>query len=155
MTPAGIYTASIKAWGLSEAKTGTPQVFFKFEFQSEGKVYERTIFRAMTEAAADYTIGDLRALGYPLDTFDELDPSHPKAHSFAGQEVAVECIHGNYNGREREEWRFAFGGGGFTPKPIKSVSRLNDLFGSKLKQAAKQEPRKPPPAGPGSEKAPF
>lgn len=148
--PEGIYTGTIKSWGLSEAKTGTLQVFFRFEVSHEGEVSEWTIFRPITEASAEYTFADLRSLGYPLDTFDELEPDHPKAHSFSGLEIPVELTTEEYQGKSKPRWQFAFGGGGggkLKAVPKAKVTKLNDLYGPKLRAQAKVAERpKPPPA---------
>lgn len=149
---AGSYMGRITKWGLSAAKTGTPQFFATFvplgridpakPSDTENLIacpdWERTVFRAITENTIDFVARDLAALGYTRDTFDQLDPEHADAHSFADMEIRVVCKHESYQGKEKERWDFAFGDG-FTPKAMESggMKKLNALFGKKLKQVAK------------------
>jgi hypothetical protein len=78
----------------------------------------------------------LKALGYNYATFDQIDAGHPQAFKFTGKEITVRCAHETFEGKTREKWSFAFGGG-LEIKPLEkgAVSKLNALFGSKLKQA--------------------
>lgn len=138
----GSYRGTLTKVKLGEAKNGTPQVVFSF--LPTGKVvggrveqcpqFERSVFRYITEAAVEYLIEDLKRLGYCHDTFDQLDESHPQAFPFAGKEVMVRCAHETHEGVTREKWSFS-GGGGLDVKPMErsTVSKLNAMFGAKLK----------------------
>ena len=148
----GTYLGRINKWGLSAAKTGTPQFFVTFTplgrvdpskpDDTENLIacedWERTIFRAITENTIDFVVRDLKALGYSKDTFDQLDPEHKDAHSFADMEIRVTCKHEEYQGKNKERWDFAFGDG-FKPKEMEAggVKKLNALFGKKLKEVVK------------------
>lgn len=156
----GLYQAFIQKWGFTEAKTGTPQLFFSVSISKEidskelkdCPQYERTIFRAITENTIGFVSADLKNLGYPHPTFDQLEPDHPQAYSFEGHEVKVRCKHGvDQKGAPREEWSFAFGGS-FEGKPVEKskVSKLNALFGSYLKANATALATAPKPVMAGS-----
>lgn len=146
----GTYRGTITNWGLTKAKTGTPQFFVTFDIL--GKVDqsapdaqliscqagERTIFRAITDKTIEWITGDLEQLGYPFDSFDQLERQHAAAHDFAGIEIPVRCEPHVYEGKASESWSFAWGGGGkfeATPPNKSEVSKLNALFGKKMKAA--------------------
>lgn len=171
----GKYKATIEKWGLGESKTvnettgvKTPCVFFVFipqqfydkttgEWQTVDAAYERRIDMWISENTIEFVSRDLNKLGYPHDTFDQLEMTHPKKHDFYGQEIEVQCKHDSYTDnksgqkKEGEKWSLAFEGGSApTPDALESrgVRKLNSLFGKQLKQYrqdAKPEPAAPPP----------
>lgn len=165
----GTYIGRITNWGLSKAKTGTPQFFVSF--QPLGRIdqsrpddmnnlipcadFERTVFRAITEKTVEYFAKDLTQLGYPHSTFDYLDREHPQAHDFDGQEIRVLCKHDSYMGKEKEKWEFAWSGDGFTPTSIDrtGVKELNAMFGKHLKKGPAATSR-PAPTKPTNGKSP-
>lgn len=164
-TNGSVYNARIVKWGVSEAKTGTAQAFFKVLIlnESDGKggtfdcpEFERTIYRAITEKTVDRLVDDIARLGVELESFAQLDPENPKAVAFDGVEVEVRCKHESYNGKPTEKFDFNFGGG--EPKAIEStgLSKLDKLFGSRLKKAAadKKGPTKAQPANAAPSKTP-
>ncbi len=157
------YRAKIVKWGMSEAKTGTAQVFFNCLIENEIKgedlldcpEYERTIFLPITEKAIGFTVAKLQKLGYDKPSFDELDPGHANAFDFAGIAVDIRCKHDEYQGKVIEKWDFS--GGGFEGQPVEKtkVSKLNAAFGHFLKNnakapAAKTQPRATAAAKTGS-----
>lgn len=138
----GKYRGRITKWGLGKANTGNPQFVVSFELVGQyqnGNLascsqFERSVFRVITDNTIDFLVSDLEKLGYPHETFDQLDPNHPQAHDFAGVEVDVQCKHETYEGVTREKWAFAWGGGAtINPLERSDVSKLNAMFGKRLK----------------------
>jgi hypothetical protein len=102
---------------------------------------ERTVFRTITEKTADWVVEDLQRLGYERDKFDMLDPNHSQAHNFKDLEIEIKCDHETYQGKTREKWNFAWGGGlEFTPLETKEIGKLNALFGKKLRPSGYKMP---------------
>lgn len=140
----GIYKATLQGACLTEAKTGTSQIAYEFitdsVLDSSGEYVDcpsvtRTIFRALTENTIDYAVADLKRLGYDRDNFDDISPDSPNAFDFSGIEVQVEMrIEEGPDGREREKWEFSHKA---ARKKLEAtgVSKLNALFGSKLRAA--------------------
>ena len=141
--PAGIYKAHVQKVSLGEAKTGNPQITYEFildsMLQSDGEFAEcphvpRTIYRVLTENTIDFAVEELRRMGYDRAGFDDLDPDSPNAFDFDGVEITVELKYEMYNDRERERWQFTRKGAG---KKLEAagVSKLNAMFGAKMRAA--------------------
>lgn len=140
----GIYKATLKSVMLTEAKTGTSQIAYEFILHgildSDGEYRDcpavvRTCYRALTEKTIDYAVADLKRIGYDRTDFDGLDPDNPNAFDFAGIEVQVEMrVEEGPDGREREKWEFSYKS---AKKKMEAtgVSKLNALFGAKLRAA--------------------
>jgi hypothetical protein len=137
----GIYKAHIQKATLGEAKTGNPQIVYEFILDgildSDGEFVDcahvpRTIYRVITENTIDYVVPELQALGYDRDGFDDLDPDSPNAFDFQGIETTVEMKLEMYDDKPRERWQFTRKGQG---KKLEQsgVSKLNAMFGGKLK----------------------
>lgn len=145
-----IYTGRIAHVTVGESKEKkTPQIVFTVEVEPDGDT--RTVFRYLTEKTIDHVIKDLNALGYDRGGFDEIDPDHPNAFDFVGIPVKLRVRYETYDGKEREKWDFAFGGGGIEVQKMdsKGVSRLNAVFGAKLRAGlAKKAQQQPAPAKP-------
>lgn len=152
----GNYKARMVKHQLGETSNKNPQIVYTFTLLAKvvgGKEepcdsYERSIFRVLTENTIDRAVDELKQLGYPHPTFDQLDPSHSSAHSFTDQDVNVYCQHKkNEKGEDKEEWGFDMGNGGVQVKPLErsAVAALNAKFGSALKSGAKPAPAKAPP----------
>jgi hypothetical protein len=144
----GVYRGQIFKWGLSKViSTGNPQFIISFQIQGEvdqsdpdrGLIQcqegERSIFRVITPNTIDYILQDLEKLGYDKEGFEFLSPEHPGAFNFLGMEIEVICSHETYEGKAREKWSFAWGGGGMEIQPLENseVKKLNAMFGKKLK----------------------
>lgn len=139
----GIYKGHLQKVTLGETKTGKPQIVYEFItdgiLDSSGEFLDcanvnRTIFRVLTENTIDFATAELRQLGYDRDNFDDIDPESPNAFDFDGIEVTVEMKLEEYEGRQRERWQFTRKGQG---KKLEQsgVSKLNAMFGSKLKSS--------------------
>ena len=156
----GKYRGRICEWSLSQSKTKkTPQFavtceligyYDRDQLNDMSGSDKRTVFKFITENTVDYFIEDMRKLGWNGDQFAELNPDHPGGHNFKDVEVDLTCEHETYEGKDRERWNFAFGGGGMqlTALDKKGVSSLQALFGSKLKATAAKPAAKPMPAKP-------
>lgn len=140
----GKHMGRITKWGMGKTKNGNPQLFFSAEIigklNADGSLascpqFERTVFRVITDKTIEYIVEDLKNLGYPHETFDQLDPSAPNAHSFAGLQVPLTCKHDTYEGKTNEKWEFAFGGAGYQAVPLerRQVAELNATFGKFLR----------------------
>lgn len=138
----GKYMVRVIAQGFSEAKTGTIQFFFKFVPQclvsEEGEKvscadYERTCFMALTDKTIDFSVRNLRAIGFDGVSFEDLEPDRAGHFSFVGTDVEMECKHESYEGREREKWQLPMSGGSSVEHVPGVGKRLDALFGDALK----------------------
>lgn len=145
---AGRYRGVVTAQGLSKASTGTPQLFISFEpiarvtapDHEEGvsQCYERTYWRALTDASLEYAIQDLKNLNVDVTSLFALDPGHPGHVSIVGQEHFFVCKHetSKSSGDLREVWAVGRTGGGFekVPVDVAGLKRLDALFGAAKKK---------------------
>lgn len=140
----GTYKGRITKWGLTESRQKKTEQFF-VSFQITGQVQdghevdcpssEQTIYRPITDNTIDFLVEDLKNLGFTGTDFSLLDPETPGAHDFAGHEFEARCSHEEYLGKMQERWSFAWAGGGTPALGTSGVSKLNQRFGAKLKQA--------------------
>lgn len=173
----GKYWGKITRQGFNEASTGTPQFVLSFEVVGQmnpadpaGDLlpvtarYERTAFMPLTEKTIERFLDDLAMLGFEGQSFAELNPDAETHVSFVEQEAMFSCEHDSYEGKTRERWRLASGGGTFelkNPLDAKGYRKLDTLFGKALKSrftgtkpAAKPAPEKrqaPEPAPVGAD----
>lgn len=119
---------------------------------------ERNVYRVITDKTIPFVLEDLARLGFVGDDFAQLDLSMPSCQDFTGTEMAFFCQHDTYDGKVREKWGLARGGGA-NVKPLESgeLRSLNAMFGKELKaqsralKKAKQEtapPAEPEPTAP-------
>jgi len=164
-----------QAIGESKAKEGESQGsrFVALGFQVRGKVNaadpeghllacpagERTVFLYLTEKSIERTIDELRSLGFDKDSFKFLLPETPGYVNLNGVECALQCRHETYQGKTKDKWSIA-GGGGPNIKALDTagVRQLDALYGKALKAKPAAKPTngaKPPPepATPYSEPA--
>ena len=158
----GKYRASITSWMLSHSnEKKTPCIIFTFSLLgmyddgAEELVscpqFGRSIYCYLTEKTIDWVVGDLAQLGYDREGFDDLDPASDNAFDFAGVEFDAICEHDVYEGKKKERWKFGFGGPQAEPLERKEVSRLNAMFGAKLKaRVAASRPAPAPTPQPSS-----
>ncbi len=155
-TNGGKYKGRIVKWGLGESKEKkTPQLSFVVHIEREVApdgteydcpTYERTIYRYITDATVERLVDDLRRLGYEGESFDQLHPDHPQAHSFEGQEVRVYCKFEQYQNQDKEKFEFDFGTPEIKNMEKAAVSQLNAKFGAMLKATARPAAEKAPPS---------
>jgi hypothetical protein len=121
MLEEGIYKVKVRSWGVTKAKTGTPQIYFevvaterannpddvKSGFDPLDRSAIRTIYMALTPNTQERVFSELRYLGYDRTTFRfvDLDPSSPTAHNFEGLEFLARCNHDEYKGKKNEKWQ--------------------------------------------------
>jgi hypothetical protein len=93
--PAGQFEGTIVDHGISEAKTGTPQVFLKIESSKGG----RTIYAylALTDNAVEFTVIKLRNAGFTGSSFAELEDGS----LLKGNVIDYKVEHEVYNGQTR------------------------------------------------------
>ena len=147
----GVYVCRILEQGLSEATTGTPQFWLRFEvlgkpdpanpdnYLAASVKRERTMFRAITEKTIDMLTEDLEQLGFQGTSFRDLQPGTPNHYSFVGQDIDMYCKHETYNGAPHEKWQLSRPGGGMDLKELEptKLRQLDALFGKALKGIAK------------------
>src|ERR1700761_5730230 len=149
----GPYIGHVLSQALTEAKTGTAQFLLRVKIigepDGEGGVtefagnqqYERSIYLPLTEKTLEpgkgWVLDALSALNFEGDSLAELDPSHPRCHSFVGQDIPLYCSHrDSQDGGTQENWSVSRQREVITaavdPKKIK---KLDALFG-KAKRAS-------------------
>jgi hypothetical protein len=103
-----------------------PVIVFEIDPFGDGVI--RRIYRYLTLNAIKWTIKDLVALGYPYDTFDQIQLDHPDAFDMTGKTVSCVCIHEEYDGKTREKWSFT--SPEYAPANFerKEVAQLNAQF---------------------------
>lgn len=163
----GRYRARVTRWGLTKAKTGTPQ--FALTFLPIGKInphnpdsellpcaeVERTIFRSITDKSAQWLLQDLEQhFGYTDKRFSPLDPEHAEAFDLSQKEFTAVLVHEDYRNADTgevikpnvERWNFPLGAGlNSDPMNPTEIRQLDTLFGS---AKPKKNGRKRQPASP-------
>ena len=147
---AGKYVCEITAQKLTTSKNGNYQVVIQFEprgfVEKDGSItdstdgYERSMYMALTEKAAEITRDKLITLGMRFSDWAQVDESHPECCSLIGETVVLDCSHEEWEGKVRERWNTTY-----MPREIKSVdaegaSDVQAQFGHLL------ENMPPPPA---------
>lgn len=145
----GTYRAKIvgHVFGESKAK-GTPFIEIHFEpTQSTGAnefpetVYNRHLRLYLSEAAAPYSIENLRRIGWKGESFGELDPNGEGKDALVGIEISVSC---DYNDDGYEDWNLTAPGGDAPAESAKGLpSKLDKLFGKALKATKPKSSAKP------------
>ena len=123
MTPATIYRGSIikNGWGLGKAQTGTYQLAIKVRvaevakdeddlaagFKPLEKPLTKTVFLPITGGTKNFVLADLQHIGYDRKTLVSaaLIPGSPASFDFSDRPVVVQCVHDEWNGKEREKWK--------------------------------------------------
>ena len=68
----GVFQGTIKDYGVSETKSGNPQVFVKFGFEAEGAAKELTWYGSFVGGAKDITLKTLIYCGLAPQMFSQL-----------------------------------------------------------------------------------
>lgn len=148
----GTYRAKIVGHVFGESKTkGTPYIEIHFQpIQATGAnafpetVYNRHLRLYLSEAAAPYSIENLRRIGWKGETFADLDPNGEGKDALVDIEISVYC---GYNEDGYEDWNLTAPGGDAPVESSKGLpSKLDKIFGKALKaskpkssKASKQE----------------
>lgn len=144
-----VFKGRVAKWGLTKSKNkGTEQFFVTFTVlaqiqdgdEADCPTSDQTIYRPITDNTIDFIVEDLKHLGFTGTDFTMLEPESPNAHDFAGVEFLAKCSHEEYQGKTNERWSFAWGGGEAPKLEASAVSKLNQRFGAKLKQAMGGKP---------------
>ncbi len=120
--------------------TPTGSDYFSLEFEPTeatganslpGQIYKRELTLYFTEAAAPYSIKNLRRIGWDGVKLSVLDPEHPQHHSLAGTELELVCT---INAKGYDEWNLtAPSSVGTSKESDKGVAaKLDKLYGKQL-----------------------
>ncbi len=156
---AGRYKATIVDHGLGMTGTGKPQVIIRVQINgrtdgAQCEQYERTVYRAVTDATAPYLKKDLEAIGFAGAALSSLSRESATAVDLTGREIEVDCKHGtNQDNEPREEWGIAWAGAGgpLTEKPMDAAGlrKLDAMFGRCVPKG--EAPAKAAPQAPADE----
>ncbi|HET9087160.1 MAG TPA: hypothetical protein VFN53_06545 [Acidobacteriaceae bacterium] len=139
----GLHRGKILDHGLSKAKSGTDQVFIRFEVVAvkDGSDWhpvdhpkERTVYMAVTEKTIKFVADALDALGYTGGSFANLEAQSAPAYSLVGEQRDFWCKHEVYNGNTNEKWSVSIPRAQAEPMDKRDVRNLDSLFGSALKK---------------------
>jgi hypothetical protein len=151
------YWCEIVDHGLSEAKTGTHQIFVKFkvlgrvnasdpdQFDADELQYERTMYQAITAATVEFVLDKLEAIGFTGAAWSEFDRTNPDSQNLVGNSIKMYCKHETYNGELKERWDIARGGNRMDSE---ATSKLDSLFGKELRARTQSKPKQATPAPP-------
>ena len=166
------YACEITQQGFGESKEkGTPSFFIVFEpvgeidkddpnHQFECPNFERKLDLWLTENTVDSHIKTLRTWGFTGSSFRDLDPETGSC-SLVGTTIELLCKHQEYNGKVYDKFEIPFEGSMERQESVAKVaSKLDNLFGKKLKtaapkQAAKAQPVAAAVSDEGSDDIPF
>lgn len=155
----GLYRVEFVNQQLGQAQTGTPQFVIRFRvlgiYGNDGEVhpvdeYERNAFLYITEKTMPFFTENLETLGLRIESFKELDPSHPRAAVLRGEGdmwCNIETDKKNPN-ETREKWGVPKGVFDVVPLSPSEAGKLDNMFGAALKKASANKP-KPTAAKPG------
>ena len=156
-----IYYESAEYWcqivdhGLSDAKTGTPQIFVKFKvlgrvnaadpekFDEAEQQYERTMFKAITKDTVGFVLDKLELLGFTGSAWSEFDRTNPDSQDLTGSSIKMYCKHELYKNEPKERWDVARGD---NRMDAETTSKLDSLFGKELRARAQAKPKPTQPA---------
>lgn len=149
----GRFWCRVVGQGMSVAKSGNEQFWIQIEpvgqvdpANPDGDLIRcpqgktRTVFRAITANTIEWLKKDLAYLversgkTVVIGGFEFLDPNTPGYVDFSNAEIEAMCDHELYEGKTREKWSIA-AGGGMVAKPLEqaSIRKLNAMFGKELK----------------------
>jgi len=158
-TPGRYFCATVGKQGFSEAGTGTPQFFLKFnpthrlDPKTNGWVEvessERTWYQALTMNTQAMFVERLRALKCEVTSLMALSPDSPNFVEITGGhefDLKVET----YNGKTQEKWEPATGSGAREEKLLDkgALGKLDMIFGAALKKSGPPAAAPKPPALP-------
>tara|TARA_R100000808_G_scaffold2159_1_gene9062 strand:+ start:6310 stop:6810 length:501 start_codon:yes stop_codon:yes gene_type:complete len=160
----GTYLCRVTGQGMTKSGSkGTPCFVLHFyPLNMRGvpvDAEDRTCYTYLTSKTVSFTVDNLRALGFTGDRVSTLDPSHPEAQVFAGQDVEMYVTHEEYEGELKERWHISTGSK-YESLEKKEMRQLDNLFSSAFKQnrAPSKKSAPPPPAeseAPADDEIPF
>ncbi len=143
---AGRYWCVVTENAIGKNKKDNPQLVIRFQVKggidpqdpdgalvNTGEIYDRTMYRVITDKTVDWVKKDLQALGFEGSGFADITPN-----CFAGKELVFECRHEEYEGAVNEKWQIAHGSGSLEVKPMEpaEIRKLDAMFGSAFKRSA-------------------
>lgn len=149
----GVHVGRVIQQALTESNGGTPQFLLRVKvlgrgladgsYEPHGQQFERSIYLPLTEKTLEWVVPQLQAIGFTGRSIAQLDPDHPQAHSFVGQDIDLYCGRDEYKGVEKEKWGISSGPKEFVSKTLdpKALRKLDALFGKAL--GSKAVPVKP------------
>lgn len=149
MIDPGKYRARAVEWGIGEAGTGTMQVGVVFELLDFEPVEYITWYGFLSDRALEYTLKDLRTLGWQGADITELDNN---GGGLDQREVQITVVHEEYNGQIKAKVRWINSAGGVAMSQRVTGDKLAAFAaGLKGKILALEPGRRPqPPAGRGA-----
>lgn len=116
LLPENTYQGKIIDWELISSSKGTPGIEFTtrlthVEDEEDGELVEleAPVKKRMTfwlsANRIDWTLSDLRKVGYTRKDIEGLDPGSPDAFNFAGRDIRVAVTHDEYNGKPKEDFK--------------------------------------------------
>ena len=98
---------------------------------------ERSMYFAVTEKAAQWTVDRLATLGLFFDDWAQVDENNPNCCSIVGCTAVVNCKLETYDGRLRERWDVATASAAPQSVDDSQAAEVQALFGHLLKPVAK------------------
>ncbi len=156
----GEYWGDVVDHGLTEAGTGTPQLYVRFlvlgkvsvanpgEYEESGEQKERTVYRAITDKTIEFVTEDMERLGFHGTMFDEFKADGPGDFDIRGTQFKFFCKHEAHykTGSPTEKWGLARERA-TTPVADDAMKRLQATFGKYLKPLAKTTSPSTPATG--------
>jgi hypothetical protein len=118
----GKYRARATEWGLGETSNNNMQIGVAFECLDLEPGTGITWYGSLTDAALEYTLKDLRAMGWQGDDITELDNNGGKLDA---RDVQIVVVHEEYQGKTRAKVKWVNSAGG--------LAMTNRVTGDKLK----------------------
>ncbi len=147
----GEYWGDVVDHGLTEAQTGTPQLYVRFlvlgkvsavdpeQYDEAGEQYERTVYRPITDKTIDFVTEDMERLDFHGTMFEDFKADGPGDFDIRGTQFKFFCKHEVYNHVQKEKWSIARERT-TTPVADDAMKRLQTTFGKYLKPLAKSGP---------------
>lgn len=121
--------------------------------------YERKLDLWLTENTVDRVIEILRGWGFTGASFRDLDIENGGKFSFIHQNIRLRCKHSGQDGKVYDNFEVPFAGSGVKiENDSKVASKLDNLFGKKLKATAPNKSvaaETVPPSEEGDDSIPF
>jgi hypothetical protein len=147
----GKYRAKAVEWGIGEAQTGNYQIGVAFELLDEAPGTSITWYGSFTDAALEFTLKALRAMGWQGDDVYELDNGGGHLDE---KEVQLVVDHEEYQGRVHAKVRWVNSLGGLAMQKRVSGDQLRGFAaGMKAKILGLEPGRRPAQAAPPSRPA--
>lgn len=137
----GTYRARAVKWVIGEASTKTPQIGIEFRVEhDDGSFDSITSYRYFTDGALEYTVADLRALGWQgVDLLELAD----NGGGLDTNEVELVLDWEAHNGKTRLKVKYINAGGGVAMKNAMNGDAVKAFAASMRGKIAAISPPKP------------